>query len=169
MIAPNAYLWAMTDAYFDVPLYASQFQFYDDTIPFLPLVLTGSIDLYSPFVNFFANPLEQWLRLVDYGIKPSYLLTVQPTTLLRHSAANHYYSTAYAEWLPQIRLFEEIMGPAYEATQGAARTTRTVVSPGLVRNVYDNGTILYINYGDVDQASPDGIVSAKSIRIEVRP
>lgn len=164
---PNAYLWSFLDSYYDVPLFASQFQFYDDTIPFLPYVLRNTMNLYSPLMNFFANPSEQILRMIDYGLWPSYLVTHQPTTRLRYSQANQFYTTSFSHWSPKIQTSFRILEDLHRQIGDQAIESRHVPQIGVVVIAYANGSRLYINYTD-SLVEVSGIqVSAKAFHLEV--
>jgi len=167
MIKPNAYLWRYVSTYYDIPLYASQYSFYDDTIPFLTLVLRGKMKLYSPYMNYFANPLEQFLILLDYGISPSYIVTNAPTTDLRYTQASKFFSTTYSEWEAKIVTSYETISSVLDLVSGAEVESRIVLATGVVSVNYSNGIHIYINYGD--QPYDDGTreIAPKGYFVEV--
>jgi hypothetical protein len=169
VIQPNAYLWNYVSAYFDIPLYASQYHFYDDTIPFLPYVLRGMMDLYAPFVNLYANPVEQKLLLLDYGLFPSYVITDAPTTDLKFSQANRFYSTTFHQWEQDIVATQRELAIALNRFRDASIINRRVISTGVVQIVYSNGYSIYVNYSETNYVAGTLLVEANSYAIEVTP
>ena len=72
---PFAYLWDHTEGFLDMPLYTSSYIFEDESVPFLSIVLKGIMPVYSEYVNFDANKQELYLKMVETGTCPSYLIT----------------------------------------------------------------------------------------------
>lgn len=167
MIEPNAYVWGYVSSYYDVPLYASQYSFYDDTIPFLQIVLRSKMDLYSPFANYFANPEEQLLRLIDFGINPSYIITDKETTELKYSDASKFYSTTFSEWQPKMISTYETIAQVLNQVAGYDILSRVVLQTGVVKVTYSNNVSIYINYTDSDYSNDSVLVPLNSYYVEV--
>lgn len=162
---PNAYLWDHMTAYYDVPMYASQYTYFDDTIPFLSIVLQGRVDLYGPLINFFADPIEQRLRLIDYQLNPSFIATEAPSYLLKFTQARGYFTTAYADWADGITSVYQEMTMVHEATLGKDLISRDVMAYGVIRHTYEDGVTLWINYTDQTYSGSGIDVLPKAIRI----
>ena len=71
----NSYLWKYTDEYFDIPTSCSQYLFETDTVPFLQIVLKGSMDYYAPYANQGFYTTESILKMAEYGCYPSFMVT----------------------------------------------------------------------------------------------
>jgi hypothetical protein len=145
---PNMYVWQYTDRYLETPIYGTQFLIETDTVPFLQLVLQGTMELYGPYSNFSFYTDSDVLRMIDYNIYPNFVLTDQPAYLLSDTLSNNYYSTEYA-------LYEELIVDVYGEVNtalsnviNASWVDRTVVENGVILNEYDNGVSIVINYTD---------------------
>ena len=57
------------------PLSSSGYAFIDQEIPFLSMVLKGKMDLYGPYQNFQSDQKVYYLKLIETGVRPSFLLT----------------------------------------------------------------------------------------------
>lgn len=147
---PNAYLYPYMNAYFDVPLYNAQYTFYDDTIPFLQIVLSGYIDMYAPLQNFYASGIEQTLMLIDFGIYPSYLVTKRPTHLLKFTQANRYYSTAFSNYQTEIIDTYHMVSEALDLVSGEGVIEKVVLESGITKTTYENGIYFIVNYTEDD-------------------
>ncbi|MFA6647122.1 MAG: DUF5696 domain-containing protein, partial [Candidatus Izemoplasmatales bacterium] len=70
---PNSYLWKYLDSYMFAPIESNKYAYVTDSIPFIQLVLAGSVDLNSTYINYISDYDLLALRLVEYGINPSFL------------------------------------------------------------------------------------------------
>lgn len=143
---PNAYNFKYMDSYYDMPLYHSQLTFYDDTIPFLPIVLNGFVDYYSPMMNFFSDGHLQRLMMLDYGIYPSYLVTNEDSNFLKFSKARNYFSTKYTTWSSSIIEDFKYLQKPLDLVANANISDRIVLQEGIVQVFYSNGISFIINY-----------------------
>lgn len=148
LYTPNAYLFEYMDAYYDVPMYNAQYTFYDDTVPFLSIVLKGYVDLYAPLQNFFASTDEQTLMLIDFGLNPSFIVTERGTHLLKYTQANQYFSTEFNVWKPIIKDVYEKTSKALNVVVNERIINREVITPGIVKTTYENGVFFITNYTD---------------------
>lgn len=162
---PNAYLLGYVDRYLNAPVYGTQYLIETDTVPFVELVLQNTMELYGPYSNFSFYTDRDILRMVDYNIYPSFVLTEEPAYLLTDTMSKNFYSTEYY-------LYEELIGHVYEQVNGALGAVissnwinRTVVENGLVVNEYDNGILIAINYSE-DSMEYNGVtIEAESYRV----
>ncbi len=143
---PFAYLFAYMNAYLDMPLYSNQFNYYTDTVPFLPYVFRGVIDYYASYTNFFANQEEQLLRALDYGAYQSYILTNGESRELKYTDSFYLYTTVYEHWKDNIINNYNNLKDGYLAMGNSNVTFRTVLEPGLVKITYSNGKVIQIDY-----------------------
>ena len=136
---PNSYLWKYTDRYLQAPVGSSQFIFETDTVPFLQMVLHGTMEMYAPYANFSFYTQDCILRMIDYNIYPSFILSKEPSYKLGDTFSANYYSTEYT-------LYEELIETVYgqindvlSQVQDFAWTDRTVPEDGVVINSYRRG------------------------------
>lgn len=143
---PFAYLFAYMNAYLDMPLYSNQFNYYTDTVPFLPYVFRGVIDYYAGYTNFFANQEEQLIRALDYGAYQSYILTSGESRELKYTDSFYLYTTVYDHWKDNIINNYNNLKDGYLAMGNSSVKSRTVLEPGLVKITYSNGKVIQIDY-----------------------
>lgn len=136
---PNSYLWKYTDRYLQAPVGSSQFIFETDTVPFLQMVLHGTMEVYAPYANFSFYTQDCILRMIDYNIFPSFILSKEPSYKLGDTFSANYYSTEYT-------LYEELIETVYgqinhvlSQVQGFEWTNRTAPEDGVVINTYQRG------------------------------
>ena len=144
--APNLYLWAYTDRFLNTPMFTSQFLVTTDTVPFLQMVLHGSVDMFSPRVNFSFYSERDVLRMIDYNVFPAFLLTSQPSYLLAETNSSHMFSTEFSQYDALIYDVYARVNRVLRYTAGLQWLNREVIKPGVVVNTYSGGHRVIINY-----------------------
>ncbi|OWA33330.1 hypothetical protein B9G55_21870 [Saccharibacillus sp. O16] len=143
---PNAYAWGAAGKYLDAPMSSSGYLYASDTVPFLPIVLKGYMDLYSPFVNFSPDPQSERLKLIDYGIFPSFYLTEKSSFALADTDSRDVYTSEFDTWKGEIVKHYQTMEQSLAAVKNATIENREVLIPGVVKVSYSNGVAFVINY-----------------------
>ena len=162
---PNAYAIPFAEAIFDVPMHTSQYAFQTDTVPFLPIVLSGYVDYFAPFMNLGANTVTDKLRLIDFGAYPSYILTNEYPNRLAETNLNHIYSSRYEDWNPYIIDTYNYISAILTRVRGKSIYRRTVPEDGIVFVEYEGGTTILINYTDNSYSYNGQIVDALSAAV----
>lgn len=143
---PNSYFWKYTDRYIDMPVFSSQHLVESDTVPFLQLVLHGTMELYAPYSNFSFYTDNDVLRMIDYNVNPSFVLTKEPSHILSDTNSKNFYSTEYNLYLDLIDSIYGKVNKALTPTLGAEWIGREVYENGVIVNTYSNGVTIIINY-----------------------
>ncbi len=162
---PNAYLWNYTQAFLDMPLESSSYMYADEEVPFLSMVLKGSIPMYSDYVNFEANKTEFFLKMIEAGVYPSFYITYENSSELIYTNSADKYSTEYSTYRDTIISYDTALRAVAEAVDGAYILKHEKLDNQVVRVTYDNGVVIYVNYGSSAQ-TVDGItIGALSYKI----
>ena len=160
-----AYLWGSIDEYFDFPLYSSQYLTFDDTVPFLAITLSNSMNLYSSYANFYAYPREELLRLVDYNVYPSFIVTNESSSLLEKTNLNNIYSSKFEDLANAVTTYYQFVNTPLKNVIGASLVSRTIPSNGIVINKYSNNVEIIINYTNVKQVVNGVTVEAMNYHV----
>lgn len=149
LVSPNQYLWKYTDRYLQSPVGTSQYVYETDTVPFLQMVLHGTMEVYAPYSNFSFYSQSDMLKMIDYNISPSFVLTQEPSYLLASTLSADYYSTEFTQ-------YEDIVKNIYETVNGTLSQvinykwdSRKVINDGVIANTYSkdgNVKTVIINY-----------------------
>ena len=140
LVAPNKYLWKYTDRYLQSPVGTSQYVYETDTVPFLQMVLNGTMEVYAPYANFSFYAQTDMLRMIDYNISPSFVLTQKPSYLLGSTTSSDYYSTEFGQ-------YEELVNTIYN-------TVNTPLSQVINYN-WDSRTVYSWDGKELTSASKD--------------
>ncbi|MCI9337350.1 MAG: hypothetical protein HFH93_07400 [Lachnospiraceae bacterium] len=148
---PGMYLWQYTDRYLQAPVGHSQFIFETDAVPFLQLVLNGTMEVYAPYANFSFYTQTDILKMIDYNLCPAFILTREPSWKLADTASADLYSTEYGLYQDLIQEVYSQVNAALGQVKGYRWVDRQVARDGVIVNVYEKDGIvkrIIINYTD---------------------
>ena len=163
MVNPNQYCWKYTDRFLQSSVGTSQYVYETDTVPFLQMVLNGTMEVYAPYSNFSFYSKGDMLKMIDYNISPSFVLTKKPSYLLAATTSADYYSTEYSQYEKIINDIYNTVNDSLKTVQGYEWANREVLDDGVIANTYkkDGETkTVVINYTD-DEVTVKGQKIAK--------
>ncbi len=143
---PNVYLMSSVDRYLNMPVYSSQYILASDTVPFIELVFQGTVEMYAPYANFSFSSANDVLRMIDYNLYPSFVLTEEPSYVLASTNSNEFISTQFSDYEDLITSIYNDINDALGSVDGATWESRIVLADGLVLNEYSNDVKIVINY-----------------------
>lgn len=135
---------------FGIEMASSLYPYVTDTIPFTSLVYLGSRELFGETLNTSGDPAGTKLRMVEWGVYPSFDVTHEDTSKLLYADNWWIVSSRYADWRSEILDTYRFVNGALSAVTGQELVTHQVVEPGVVRTVYSNGVEIIVNYTDRD-------------------
>jgi len=145
---PNQYLWKYTRRFLETPVLSTQYILQTDTVPFLQLVLNGTMEMYAPYANFSFYTQKDILRMIDYNVYPSFALTYKPAYLLSSTNSLKYFSTEYEIYREIIKNVYAKVSSALSQVKGRQWLNRTVLEEGVILNEYSGNGKIIINYTD---------------------
>jgi len=147
-VAPNLYFLGQVDRFLQTPVFSSQHLIQTDTVPFLQILLFGMMELYAPYANFSFKDQADVLRMIDYNVMPSFILTDLPSHYLSGTNSANFYSTEFESYLDIIINIYGMVNEALREVNQSVWINREVVADGVVVNTYSNGVRIVINYTD---------------------
>jgi len=156
---PNVFLLQSIDRYLNTPVYSTQYIIASDTVPFLQMVLYNTVELYAPYSNFSFSSDKDVLRMIDYHVYPSFVLTQEPSYVLVDTNSNEYISTQFRDYEDLILDIYTQVDDALHNVLHATWINREVLSSGVILNTYSDDLYIVINYTD-DAYSYNGEVIA---------
>ncbi|MFQ9514579.1 MAG: DUF5696 domain-containing protein [Eubacterium sp.] len=149
LVTPNQYLWQYTDRYLQSPVGTSQYVYETDSVPFLQMVLHGTMEIYAPYSNFSFYSQKDMLKMIDYNISPSFVLTQEPSYLLAATTSSDYYSTEFSQYEDIVKNIYSTVNAPLSQIIGYNWDSRTVLEDGVIANQYSkDGSVktIVINY-----------------------
>ncbi len=162
---PFSYLWNNTEAFLDMPVGTSDYNFTDEDIPFLSMVLKGILPMYSDYVNFEANEKEFFLKLVETGVYPSFYITEEDSSKLIYTNSANIYSSKYDTYKEQIVKYTKELQAVNDAVLDACIVSHERLDNGVTVVGYSNGINIYINYSSEEQTVNNVVIDAMSYKV----
>jgi hypothetical protein len=162
---PNSYLWKYVDRFLKAPVLNTQYILETDTVPFLQILLNGTMELYAPYSNFSFYTQEDILRMIDYNVYPSFVITSEPAHLLSNTNSLTYYSTEYGLYRDIIRSVYDQVSRSLAPVKGTNWINRQVLADGVIMNSYENGARILINYSGDDVPYQNVTIPALTARV----
>ena len=156
--AANAYLWRYATSLSDLPITGSDYIFTTCDVPFLAIALSGKIPCYAEYTNFQANTNRFFLRLVEQGIRPSFLLTMEDPIELKNTNSSNIYSSRYELYGDMIVQWSQELGALHERLGDASIVGHEMVGD-MTHVTWSNGTEVYLNYGE-EELTLNGVTVA---------
>lgn len=168
LVNPNKYLWKYTDRYLQSPVGTSQYVYETDSVPFLQMVLNGTMEVYAPYSNFSFYSQADMLKMIDYNISPSFVLTQKPSYLLASTTSCDYYSTEFDQYEDLINTIYTTVNDVLSKVKGCEWIGRKVLDDGVIANEYtsnDGEKTVIINYTDEEVTINGESVPAQSAAV----
>lgn len=161
----NDYAAVKLDYIYDTPMESSGFFALDMDIPFYQMVFKGSVALSGGAINLAQDPRTEFLKTIATGSSLGYTLcrSAERDVLLgKHSAVG---SSIYSGLSGQIVEYTKLAQPLLDKVRSA-----TIVSyekkGNVSRTEFDNGVVLYVNYGLTTERTELGTLEALSFQFQ---
>ncbi len=165
--AENLYMLKYASKITDIPVSGSQYIYETDSVPFLQMVLRGSVDYYAPYSNlgFYSN--ASILKMIEYGAYPSFMVMNADNFELSETPLENYFSLNFQDWEEKICEVYEKTDEALSGVKGMAMIDHCVMAEGVSCTTYENGMRIYVNYNNKDYVTEEGVsVPAGSYAVE---
>lgn len=162
MLSPNAYLWDLMAQYYDMSMTTSDYDYIDRAVPFLPIVLRGYVPYWGPYTNFQANEDVFFLKLLEYGAYPSFLLTGESPVELRNTNSSYIYTSQYSVLKDKILEWNSQLSRTFELIEGVGIRKHVCLDEDIIKTEYKNGVAIYINYSQDEYVYRDIVIPALS-------
>ncbi|AOZ92025.1 DUF5696 domain-containing protein [Paenibacillus crassostreae] len=146
----NAYAWGYGDQLINIPTSSSGFNITDEAVPFYQMVIHGYLDYAGSPMNLDDNQdmKQQLLSAIELGASPHFLWTYEPSSKLKYTRFDTYYSSYYLDWYDQAVSMYEEANTALSSVRTKRMTEHIRHQPGVVEVRYEEGTSVYVNYSD---------------------
>lgn len=142
----NAYTLGLVDLVYHTPIECTRDIYMDESVPFYQIATHGLLVPFDQDRNLSSNPERDFLRGIEYGVLPCFVLTAEPSWRLRYTPSNHLFSTNYEDWIEEVaRQFEtvsDVLGPVLDQFIVDHRN----VASGVYETTYEDGTAIVVNY-----------------------
>lgn len=166
--AANDYAFGYSSDIINVPMSGSSIAIIDADIPLYEMILHGYIPYASELLNFENSDDmdKKVLSLIEAGASPHYLFTWEESSEMKLTALNRYYSTTFANLMPDAVKTYNKVNDALSKVEGAAIVSHEILNEKVRRVTYDNGVVIYLNYAKTAQTIDGVEIPAMSYLVE---
>lgn len=119
------------------------------TIPFSQIVLHSLVDYSFDYGNMSGNARESFLKGIEYGASPSFLVTYEEShKLLESKSMYKFYSTYYKDWETEIVKQYQDYSEALGDVQDQFIIGHRELVKGVFETTYEKGKRIVVNYTD---------------------
>lgn len=158
----NLYALKYMDFINNLPASSSGNNAFERSIPFVQMVLHGSVPYTSEAVNSSADLNISLLRLIETGSGLHYSLTANTFDRLFETEYSYLYNTSYGYLKDEIAESYNTLNTALKGLGDKAITEHSYITDKVARVVYENGSKIYVNYGKSDYEAEGITVKAES-------
>lgn len=142
----NAYTFAYASTVEDIPTADSGYLFTDESVPFLQMVLHGSIAYAGQPGNLSADFTAEKLKWVEYGCMPHFEITFGSSSVLADTDYAFLFTSRFADWEQTVADTALEFNTRLGTVWNSAMTAHEKLADGLYRVTYENGCRVYVNY-----------------------
>lgn len=162
----NIYSLRYADLVTDMNLKGAEYSIFDETAPFIQIALHGLIDYSGLTINLTGDYSEQLLFAAEYGAGLNFTFMAEDATILQDSLYSDYFAASFDGWREKaLKLIND-----YQRDMDGLNAVTIVGYQRLASNVtvtiYENGTRVYVNYGDERYAADGVVVEPRSYAVK---
>lgn len=136
--------------------------FVDEQVPFAQIALHGLATYTSASGNLRQDYHKEFLRSIEYGAYPTYLLAAAEASAFKKSYSIWQYSIHAQDWLESAAKEYEAMNAALHDVQDQFIVEHGTLAAGVKRTIYENGKQIIVNYNDTDYIYQNKTIAAQS-------
>ena len=136
------------DVLVNLPVSSGRFDITDVCVPFYQLVMSGAKTYTASAANMSASTDVAVLQALETGSMVSFLLTEADYDELRDTKLTDLYSIGYDKYKDELVAAYQTLTDVYAKTEHSAVAHHEYLQTNVAKVVYENGTVIYINYTD---------------------
>ena len=142
----NSYAIPYAAALVNVPDRSSRFTITNQEVPFYQMVIHGLVSYAGQPVNLAADKQATFLKLLETGGSPYFILTGSQSFELKDTAYNEYFSSYYRDWLEYAAAVYEQANAVLADVQDQFIVEHRVLADRVYQTVYESGKSVIVNY-----------------------
>ncbi len=162
---PNDYMFGVLDSYVDAPIEYSAYLIETESVPFLQMVLGGSVPMYSEALNLDFTGQQLILRLIDSNVYPSFILTEQDAIELYGTDSQSIFTSSFDVWKYSISDTYKQVNDVLSQVVGEHIVNRTQVAANVYVNTYSNQVKTVVNYSSTPYTYQGKLIDAMTAEV----
>lgn len=142
----NFYVLPYSSLILDLPIDSSNFAIETESIPLYQMIIHGYIPYSSKPGNLRESQRKEFLRMVEYGALPYYVLIYKDSSYFKKSFFNEMLSSNYRDWIDKAVSEYKAVKELYLNTFHVPIKSHVKLKDGVYKVEYENGTEVVVNY-----------------------
>lgn len=164
MKTPYQYAWKGVTKMSDMPTRSTEYTVFDYDIPLLQLVLDGCVSYSTAPLNYSTGKdlSELLLKCIETRSNPKFYVMNAEMDDLQYALYADYLSINYSHWADRIAEAYKEYAAFADKVAGSNIASHETLAEKLVKVTYENGVIVYVNYGEKAVSADGRELAAKS-------
>ena len=137
----------------------------DANVPFLQTAIHGFVNYTGTPINISGNDVTEVLTAAEYGAGLHFTFMKESAFALQKTLYTEYYGSDYATWHDRMLEIYTRYNSALGHTYNQQIVDHQVFTEDVRCTTYEDGTKVYVNYGDKDYTSEDGLIPASDYKV----
>lgn len=149
----------------DVPTTNSELKILDAAVPFMQMVLDGSVNYSSEKLNNGTKDLtKDVMKAIETKSALKFTFMAADTSTLEDTTANDIFMAEYSTWSDEVQGYYNEYNDFYQKVKDATIVKHEIMNRNTdtIMVTYSNGVQVYLNYGDADAVINGVTVRANS-------
>lgn len=162
----NDYLAPYCDMVTNMDLRGSEYTIIDTYVPFYQMALHGYVNYTGEALNLTGETEDELLCSAEYGAGLSFTLMNETAFVLQKTLYTEYYGSDYAAWHDRLMEIYTRYNEELGHTFNQKMIGHEQINSDLSCTMYEDGTLVYVNYSYLDQTAEDGtVVPARDYKV----
>ncbi|MPM52100.1 hypothetical protein SDC9_98856 [bioreactor metagenome] len=146
----NAYTIPYATHILGVPLDSSNRNYESENVPFIGIVLHGYKEFSGTAINLAGDYKYNFLKLIENGADPYFVMSYDNTATLRNSDYSRYYSVQYSIWKDDVISTYKELNDVLSKVRTATIEAHGLIDYRVVQVTYSNGVKFILNYNNYE-------------------
>ena len=161
----NMYALPYSEVITNMDLDGSKHTILDANIPFLQTAIHGYINYTGTPINITGNDVTEVLTAAEYGAGLHFSLMRETAFALQKTLYTEYYGSDYAAWHDRMLEIYTRYNSELGHTYNQQIVDHQVFTEDVRCTTYEDGTKVYVNYGNEEYTTEDGLVPANDYKV----
>ena len=157
----NAYVFPYASDILNIPTHSSGYSEYGYDVPFIAMVLNGSIDYAGEPLNLSGDYETAVLEAALNGTGAYFLLHYDNSEYLSQAGYGEYYSTDYTVWKDKAKQTYDRLNKVLGAVRGCGMEDCTLIARDIYKVDYSGGRAVLVNFSQNSYQYGDTVVPAR--------
>ncbi|MBR4083860.1 MAG: hypothetical protein IKK33_06205 [Lachnospiraceae bacterium] len=137
----------------------------DANVPFLQTAIHGYVNYTGTPINISGNDVEEVLAAAEYGAGLHFTIMKESAFALQKTLYTEYYGSDYATWHDRMLEIYTRYNSELGHTYNQQIVDHKVYTEDVRCTTYEDGTKVYVNYGNKDYTTEDGLIPASDYKV----